>query len=233
MAGDSPRYDRRQLILGGTLLAAAGTAFVARPRRAYAALAPERLDAAIPTTLGDYRYRPGDDIILPDRDDDSLKVYQQYVARTYVAPGAPPISLLIAYGAAQDYALQVHRPESCYPPAGFALGASRTIALPIRGVGTIDAVALTARRLDRVDHILYWTRVGDAYPDTLWRQRAVMVRQLLARRVPDGVLVRLSTQGDDAPALARLAAFNALLLAAIAPAGRGLLLGASAARSTA
>ena len=222
MAADDT--SRRDLLLGGMLLAAAGGAVFARPRPSDGAVGPtpQAFDAAIPSRIGAYRRREADEIVLPDRDSDSLTVYQQYVARTYAAPGLAPVSLLIAYGAAQDYTLQLHRPENCYPPAGFALSPSRRLTLP--GTPAIDAVTLAARRIDRNDRLLYWTRVDDTFPDSLWAQRWVTVRALLSHRIPDGVLVRLSTD-DDPAALAALVRFNALLLASVAPVARALLLG--------
>lgn len=227
MTGDATS-SRRELLLGGMLLAAAGGGELARPRPLAGATGPppHAFDAAIPSRIGDYRRREADEIILPDRDSDSLTVYQQYVARTYVAPGFTPISLLIAYGAAQDYTLQLHRPESCYPPAGFTLSPSHRLTLP--GRPSIDAVTLAARRIDRYDRLLYWTRVGDAFPDSLWGQRWVTMGALLSRRVPDGVLLRLSTADDDPAALATLIRFNAMLLASVAPVARALLLGGAA-----
>ncbi len=212
------------------LLTATAGAALARPQsdRSREQPSPEAFAAAIPSRIGPYHRRTADEIVLPDRDNDSLTVYQQYVARTYAAPGLAPITLLIAYGAAQDYALQLHRPESCYPAAGFALSPSRTLVLPGRPV--IDAVTLTARRIDRSDRLLYWTRVGDAFPDTLWSQRWVTLRAMMRRYVPDGVLVRLST-ADDPTALAAMVRFNALLLAAVAPVARTLILGAVGAPS--
>lgn len=224
MASDATS-SRRDLLLGGMLLTATAGAVLARPRPLAGSVGPtpQAFDAAIPSRIGPYLRREADEIVLPDRDSDSLMVYQQYVARTYVAPGLASISLLIAYGAAQDYALQLHRPESCYPPAGFTLSPSHRLTLP--GTPAIDAVTLAAQRIDRNDRLLYWTRVGDVFPDSLWGQRWVTMRALLARRVPDGVLVRLSTADDDPAALAALVRFNAMLLAGVAPVARALLLG--------
>lgn len=235
MVDDDP--SRRDLLFGGMLLATAGAAILAKPGVSARPnnLTPRAFARAIPSRIGRYHRRATDEIVLPDRDSDSLTVYQQYVARTYAAPGLLPISMLIAYGAAQDYTLQVHRPESCYPPAGFALSTSHRLTLPGElGVPAIPAVTLTAHRIDRNDRLLYWTRVGDAFPDSLWRQRWVTMRALLGRHVPDGVLVRLSTADEGPEALAALIGFNALLLASIASTVRGLLLGSvSPAGSTA
>lgn len=224
MAGNNTA-SRRELLLGGMLLTATAGAVFAQPRTAAGTVGPTPrvFAAAIPSRIGPYSRREADEIVMPDRDSDSLTVYQQYIARTYAGPGLAPISMLIAYGAAQDYTLQLHRPESCYPPAGFALSPSRRLTLP--GTPVIDAVTLAAQRIDRNDRLLYWTRVGDAFPDSLWDQRWVTVRALLARRVPDGVLVRLSTADDDPAALAALVRFNAMLLASVAPVARALLLG--------
>ncbi len=223
IAADS---SRRDVLLGGMLLTAAAAAAWAQRRaqpQATSAMAPTDFDRAIPSRIGPYHRRAADEIVLPDRDGDSLAVYQQYVARTYVAAGQAPITLLIAYGAAQNYALQLHRPESCYPPAGFTLSPSRTLILP--GAPAIDAVTLTARRIDRDDRLLYWTRIGAVFPSSLWAQRWVTLSALLGGHAPDGVLVRLSTGADDPAALSNLVRFNAWLLASVDPAARALLLG--------
>lgn len=227
-AAPAATASRRDLLLGGLLLAASGGAALARPRAAPSRVDPAAFDAAIPARIGPYGRQQADEIVLPDRDGDSLAVYQQYVARTYAAPGLAPVTVLIAYGEAQDYALQLHRPESCYPSSGFTLSPSRALVLP--GPPAIDAVTLTAKRIDRQDRLLYWTRVGAAFPASLWGQRWVTLRALLARRVPDGVLVRLSTPDDGPAALATLVGFNALLLAQAGPLARRLMLGRTDAR---
>lgn len=107
--------DRRELLFGGILLGTAGIAMVASP----APLPPPgdaaAFDRAVPLRIGPYRYASAAGVVVPQRDELSTLLYDRYLARTYVAPDRPPVMLLIAYGSTQDYGLQVHRPESCYP----------------------------------------------------------------------------------------------------------------------
>lgn len=220
--------DRRQFLFGGILLAASGVAVLARPPARRDLASADDLAQSIPERIGAYRFQAADDVVLPERDETSLRIYQQYVARTYHAAGRTPVTLLIAYGASQDYQLQVHRPESCYPMAGFSIGRSTRVPLRLDANRSIEAVALTATRLGRTDQLLYWVRVADQFPPTLWTQRAAMLELALQRRAADGVLVRLSTPGSGPAAVAILAAFTTSLLADVGAYARRLILGQGA-----
>ena len=52
---------------------------------------------------------------------------------------------------------------------------------------------MVADRGGYVEQILYWVRVGDQFPTTWIDQRFAMAADSLKGRLPDGVLVRLST----------------------------------------
>ena len=49
------------------------------------------------------------------------KIYNQTLTRTYINPRGDRIMLSIAYGRDQSDALQMHKPELCYPAQGFRL----------------------------------------------------------------------------------------------------------------
>ncbi len=79
---------------------------------------------------------------------------------------------------------------------------------------------------DRVEHITYWTRIGEYLPTSTGDQRAVKLQSGFKGIVPDGILVRLSTFGEsEAASFAALEAFGAALIRAIAPGHRAALIG--------
>ncbi|WP_404338518.1 exosortase C-terminal domain/associated protein EpsI [Sphingomonas sp. MMS12-HWE2-04] len=220
--------DRRAFVVGGLLAGGAAAAALARPVAPLAAISQERLDASVPMRLGDYHSAPGFAAVLPPRDDLSKRLYDRYLARGYVAPGKPPVTLVIAYGSTQDYGLQLHRPETCYPASGWAIGETERLPLAIGGA-TIAAATLSAERPGRREQVLYWTRIGGLFPDSDWQSRIEILRGGLMRQLPDGVLVRLSTPAQPrAFAIDTLVQFNALLVDALAGPGRQLLLGRKA-----
>lgn len=220
--------DRRAFIVGGMLAGGGAAAALARPVSPPPALSQERLEAAVPLTLGDYRSAPGFAAVLPPRDELSKRLYDRYLARGYVAPGRPAVTLVIAYGSTQDYGLQLHRPETCYPASGWSIGETERLALDMGG-RTIPAATLSAERPGRRDQVLYWTRIGSVFPESEWSSRMEILKGGLLRQLPDGVLVRLSTGAQPrAFAIDTLVQFNALLVAALAGPGRQLLLGKAA-----
>ncbi len=225
--------DRRRLVLGGVMVATSAAAVLAVPRRIAPTLPIVDLDRAVPTRIGAYRYASAEGVLLPPRDGLSARLYEGYVVRTYVAPGLAPVMLLIAYGRVQDYQLQLHRPESCYPAFGYTLGPSREVelSLPDR---TIGGIAVTATRQGVSEQLLYWTRIGDSYPTGFWSERMVILRDAVLRGIPDGVLVRLSTVSPDPTAATRaLAAFNRMMIEDLGRVGRDCLFGATPATGVA
>lgn len=218
--------DRRQLLHAGMLLATAGVTAAALPGKAMVVPAASDLEAAIPERVGHWRHHSAIGVVLPPADELSERLYDSVLARTYVADGAPPVMLLIAYGAMQEYERQLHRPEGCYPAAGYVLGDMGVTRLTLPGGMTIPAVTMAAERESAREQILYWTRIGAEYPTDEWRERITILRASLNRTPVDGVLVRLSTPVSDAEtALPMLRSFNATLLGALGDAGRRLLLG--------
>ncbi len=217
--------DRRGFIIGGMLAGGAAAAALARPVAALPAISQDQLDASVPLTLGDYHAAPGFNAVLPPRDELSQRIYDRYLARGYVASGKPAVTLVIAYGSTQDYGLQLHRPETCYPASGWSIGATERLPVQI-GARTVLTSTLSAARPGRLEQILYWTRIGNVFPESEWGSRVEILKRGLTRDLPDGVLVRLATDAQPkAFAIDTLVQFNTLLVAALAGPGRQLLLG--------
>jgi EpsI family protein len=167
----------------------------------------------------------GGSLILPE-DGQPTDVYDQVLTRTYTAANLPGIMLLIAYGAAQSGLMKVHRPEVCYASSGFSIRNDRPVDIPLGIAAPIAAKGFLAVREDRLEQVLYWTRISNAFPRDLTAQRLVMVERGLGGVIPDGVLVRCSTlAGDPQAGQAAMAAFARALVASADPLGRALLIG--------
>ncbi|HEY6869876.1 MAG TPA: EpsI family protein [Novosphingobium sp.] len=216
---------RRKLVLGGALLGGAGLAGLLRPRQAGLAGAQQLIEAALPERLGAWRRIALGDFILPPADTLGRSLYDALILRGYSGPGDARVYCVVTYGAVQDYALQLHRPEVCYPASGFAIHALDTYPARIGGLD-LGAEVMVAGRDDRAETVLYWTRVGQSFPGSQWQVRKTILGSLAHFRLPDGAMVRLSTQQLPGPATtAMLGGFADLLVRDLRGAGRAVLLG--------
>jgi EpsI family protein len=99
------------------------------------------------------------------------------------------------------------------------------VSLRFPGVA-IDARSMTAEASDRIEQLLYWTRVGTEFPTSSVAQRWSAIRQTMSGSVPDGVLVRLSALTlEPASGVAMLQRFATDLLGSGGPALRTVLTG--------
>jgi hypothetical protein len=216
---------RREVVLGGLLLATAGAAALLQPRAATPAIAQGTLARALPKAFGAYRESGTSSLILPPASDLRDATYADLLMQTY-GSGDGTVHLLAACGAANEAGLTIHRAEDCYPAFGFALSPLRTVALGGEMPRGTEGCFFTARRGERVEHVLYWVRIGNTFPASAWTQRLEIARANLDGILPSGVLLRLSVfDGGPDAALAAMQAFNSALLAHCGQLGRELLLG--------
>ena len=249
--------DRRQCLLGGALLGAAALAGGLAPRVTAPVWSTRRLGAIIPAAFDGWMgSEDAAAAVLPSADDGLVgATYAQQLGRVYSYRGSgegafarvrtgerggalsvlPDVLMVIAAAPAQAGDLSVHRPEACYPAAGFRIVSDREVAVMLPTVLPMGATSrgfdvsarfLTAIAGERVEQVLYWTRIGTRFPTSAWAQRLAVMRSDLAGLVPDGALVRLSVVGVAPPlALAVLRRFCAGLYAASGIEGRALLAG--------
>ncbi len=155
--------------------------------------------------------------------------YDQTVFRSYRNPAGAVVMLALAYGKNQRQEVKIHRPELCYPAQGFQVQA----LLPT-GYGAlagsnepVTGHHMLVRGSQRLEAVSYWIRIGSVYSDSAWATRTHIVREGLAGRVPDGILVRASlplATAEQAPqAYTLLDHFMAQLVAATPPPTRALL----------
>lgn len=193
--------SRRDVMMGGALLAGAGGAFSLTPRGRLTLLpAGQDLETAVPKQIGAWRYAPSAGIVLP-RDENGLaaKLYGQQLARTYYSDTRPPVVLVIAYGEVQSDSLQLHRPEVCYTAVGYAISVTERADIALAPGVMLPARQLVARNERQVETITYWTRIGDDLPTSGSEQRLVKLRQQLDGYIADGILVRMSSPLESSP----------------------------------
>jgi EpsI family protein len=216
---------RRDTIIAATLIATTGAAHAMRPRNPIDLLESEQLNLLVPRDIGPWRFLSKAGLVVPPDDDLSGVLYAQLLTRTYIADAMPPMMLLIAQSPAQGGVLQVHRPEYCYPAAGFTLSGREDLMLSMPGGGTVPAVAFKAARPGREEQLVYWTRVGHELPTSWTAQRLAVAKANLRGYIPDGMLVRVSTVSTDPSLLGHVRAFARALVEAVEPRLRPAFLG--------
>lgn len=219
--------DRRSLILGGSCVAAALAATALVPRTRVSLLGSTPLEEIIPGDFGTWQKLPDNQVLVPQTENSlAAKLYSQTVTRQYVDRDAGRMMmLLIAYGDTQSDTLQLHRPETCYPAFGFQLSDSRPASVALDH-GSIPSRSLTASVPDRIEHITYWTRIGEFLPTSTGEQRRMKLQTAMEGLIPDGILVRISALGEDAEgSFHEIERFGRALVMAVAPEHRAALIG--------
>lgn len=221
--------DRRDMIFG--LGCAAAAALWMRPENYLRLMPDQKLEKAIPESFGRWAIDRGMGVVLPPSEGSLAdRLYDEVMARAYFQPAneeARPVMCLMTYGARQSDALQLHRPETCYPAVGFQIAEYRKTELILPGSGKLPIVEISARLGERTEDLIYWTRVGEDLPQDAGEQRNKRLRASLAGNIGDGVLVRMSSvrRPDGNPGFLELRKFATEMLSALKPATRRGLIG--------
>jgi len=188
---------RRDFILGAICVAGSAGAQALRPRRRVELMGSAKLEDITPQKFGSWQEIHVGDVIQP-RTEGSLaaELYSQMVGRVYVNTAGNYVMLAVAYGDTQSDVLQLHRPETCYPAFGFAISESKIGSIDL-GAARVSTRSLMAKAADRIENITYFTRLGEYLPTTQVEQREDKLRTAFAGIIPDGILVRASSLGDD------------------------------------
>jgi len=217
---------RRNILIGGVGLACSGLAWAGARKTDIDELPEGALERFVPQTLGPWTAVPTGNVVLPAKGELSDKTYNDVLVRVYRNAAGEGVALLLAYGSLQARDMQLHRPELCYPAAGFVIKSDETVSVRVPNEPPITARLLDTASQTRPEQVLYWTRIGEDFPTTQMAQRWSVVRQNLRGQVPDGILVRTSTVAPDAKtALPLLRGFVADLVDNAPVATRRLLVG--------
>jgi EpsI family protein len=216
------RLSRRHFAIGAALLATSGIAFARQPKVHNPVVKRDVFDKWVPAEFGRWSVVAASGVVLPPPDALSDRLYDNLVTRVYTSPDAA-VMFLLAYNNTQDGMLQVHRPEVCYPVGGYVLTETERTSVPVLGK-QVPANVFTATGPDRTEQVVYFTRLGKAYPRSWVEQRVAVVEENLAGNVPDGALLRVSVLSTDrAAALGTLQSFIGEFVAAAAPSLQRLL----------
>jgi EpsI family protein len=200
----SQPMQRRALVILGLSAGSLGAAEAMKPRTKLASIRglDINIDAMVPRQFDGWQAL--DDkfsaVVNPVVQETLDKIYSQLVSRTYVSAGQRRIMLSIAYGDDQRKYLGVHYPEVCYPAQGFAVQSN------VMGQTTIAGAPLPLRRLEtslgkqRYEPVTYWTTMGDFTSFGGFPRRMIELRYGLQRVIPDGLLFRVSSIGQDSAA---------------------------------
>jgi exosortase B len=228
-AGKSPlegvaRWSAPLLLAVAAITGAAVAAPLLKPAPSNATIGLEEM---IPARFGEWQLDPEMVPLAPAPDVQANldRIYREIVNRTYVNAAGERVMLTVAYGGDQSDALKAHRQESCYAAQGFEIHglAHGRLALD---KGAIPVTRMVAVRGERVEPVTYWLTMGDRVVLSRAERLKVQLASGLAGRIPDGMLVRVSTIGDDAArAFPQHRSFVAALLAAMPAAEAARLVG--------
>ena len=185
----------RHLLIGLSMLAAAALALALTPRLKVADQGPKiSLEAMIPKQFGEWELDETVAPIMfsPDVQAGLKKIYNQILSRTYINSKGEQIMLSIVYGGEQSYAMQVHRPEMCYPAQGFEVGRMSKGFIDASGA-KLPVMKLVATQGPRIEPITYWVMIGDSAVRGNWEQHIARVKYGLTGEIPYGILIRVST----------------------------------------
>lgn len=138
----------------------------------------------------------GSGIVNPAVKGELENIYNQTLSRTYINNDGDRIMLSIAYGGAQKTDMHAHRPEICYAAGGFDIS-NKTKTFVDTTIGRIPVMHLVAKQGIRNEPITYWIRVGDSLTRGWIEQKLTAIGYGLTGKVPDGLLVRVSSISND------------------------------------
>ena len=217
------KLDRRSFIIGTGLTAAGGLYHLRAPVPLAEPVEQASFSASIPKKVAGWTSRTTQEVVLPPQDD-SNQLYQNLETRIYEGAGLPAIMLLIAFNSKQENDIQVHRPEVCYPAAGFPILWTRPAQIRLASK-TLAGRELLAERGGLQERIFYWVRVGNAFPVNWWQQRLTMAVQNLKGAIPDGALFRVSAiEQPDNPRSGAIMKFIEAFFKEVPPAFRDSIL---------
>jgi EpsI family protein len=188
----------RALVLGLAMGAASVVPVMFRDGDfAGARVAPMDLERVVPREFGLWHEMAAAVLVVNPQSKELIdKLYSQVLTRSYVNSSGHVIMLTIAYGNDQRGNLEVHKPEVCYPAQGF------TVYQNVTGSLATSSGSISVRRLEtsmgpRKEPVTYWSTLAGGVVENRIQKRVSELKSTLAGRVPDGLLVRVSSIDPD------------------------------------
>jgi len=191
------RLAYRNLMLFCLMFSTSALALYLRPNEKIAERLPNiDLPQLVPTRFGEWWELKNKGILIIDSGQQQVleRIYSQTLTRTYQNRDGELIMLSIAYGEDQRDGLQLHKPEVCYPAQGFQVRQKQAGSLQLNGeLPTIPVTRLQTVLGSRHEPVTYWTTVGDRAYTGMFEKKLSEMRYGLAGKIPDGMLVRISS----------------------------------------
>lgn len=187
------RIDRRSLLIGATLVGGAALTFYREPTKVAVAMPEKVFRGLIPRQVGNWQSRKSDELVVPQEDEFTAKLYENLETFVYEGANVPIMMLLLAYNSVQQNDVQAHRPEVCYPAGGYPIIFSEELAIKYKSKVISGRYLIAERGPSSFEHIIYWIRIGDSFPASWARQRLDMALINASGIIPDGALFRVST----------------------------------------
>jgi len=177
------------------------------------------LEVMIPTKFADWEL---DKTLIPlqlnpEAQATLKKIYAQTLSRTYINASGQRIMLSIAYGSDQSDSMQVHRPEVCYQAQGFQILKQKPGKLDL-GSSVLPVKYVLAVQGSRIEPITYWVTIDDKITEPGFQQKLKQLQYGITGKIPDGMLVRVSSiTSDEVGAYKLQAQFAKQMMAAMQP----------------
>ncbi len=160
-----------------------------------------KIEDILPETFGEWTVDERIEAVRPlEQSTLADAIYDQSVTKGYRNAEGDLVMVLIAYGANQSDTLQLHRPDVCYIANGFRITSNfrKDVDLKVPGYDVVlPSVRMMTINGQRYEPVTFWTRVGDAIPVKTLERQWEKLKYGLSGRIPDGLLVRISTISRD------------------------------------
>lgn len=187
------------------------------------------LDTLIPQRFVDWQpdtsVRP---VTMTTGADEALyAVYDALLDRTYINAKGQRVMLSLGYSRQQGGVQKPHWQEICYRSQGFTVSDIRRGEQTVAG-RPIPVTRMLARNGSRVEPVTYWLTLGPHVVKDRWHRLGHLLAMGFQGDSAEGFLVRISSiSADTEAAYALHLEFAQALVAALPPAERQRLVGAS------
>ncbi|WP_255989309.1 exosortase-associated protein EpsI, B-type [Chitinolyticbacter albus] len=188
-------------LIAAVMLASALAAIAMKPATMLSQSRAVNIQNIIPSEFGTWRELPGQSVIeiSPEAQAGLDRIYNQLVSRTYVNAQGQRVMLSVAYGEDQRDGMGMHRPEACYPAQGFTISSRKEGVLAI-GPKNIRVTRLVAQINERIEPVTYWTLLGEKNTLGGRDSKYEQIKYGLRGIIPDGLIFRVSTIGNESNA---------------------------------
>lgn len=136
-------------------------------------------------------------VINPQQQAFIEQIYSQTLSRVYLNAQGARIMLSVAYSEDQRRSMALHLPDICYPAQGFEIRSRSRADVPLlHGQQTVQRLETVAGG-QRYEPLSYWVVIGDHLVIGGTQRKLALFRYGLRGIIADGMIVRVSSIGQD------------------------------------